>query len=214
MTDNFTKWVEIFLDPDQTAFTCAEVILNEVIARYGSPLSIHSNQGKNYGRTVFADLCHLLEIHKTRTSPGNPRCNEQAEWFNQTLLKMIIAYLKGEQRNWDKHLGFLAGAYWAMIHESTGLTPNLMMLGREIHIPAEVMFGQHTHEANTIYGDFVWKLKEQVQHAHDVTKKNMNNSAKRQKALYDARIHANQYEVGDSVWLETDISQLDITPKL
>ena len=68
---------------------------------------------------------------------------------------MIKASLKGEQRNWDKYLGCLAGANWATIHENTGLTSNLMMLGRENHIPAEVMFGQHTHEANTTYGDSV-----------------------------------------------------------
>ena len=77
-----------------------------------------------------------------------------------------------------------------------------------------MMFGQHTHEANATYGDIVWKLKEWMQHAPHVAQKNMNNSAKRQKALYDAKIHANQYEVGDLVWLETDISQLDTTPKL
>ena len=60
----------------------------------------------------------------------------------------------------------------------------------------------------------MWKLKDWMQHAHDVAQKNMNNSAKRQKALYDAIIHAKQYEFGDFVWLETDISLLDITPKL
>ena len=37
VTDYFTKWVEIFAVPDQTAETCAEVILNEVIARFGCP---------------------------------------------------------------------------------------------------------------------------------------------------------------------------------
>ena len=111
MTDHFTKWVEIFPVPDQMATTSAEVILNEVIARHGSPLSIHSDQGKNYESKIFADLCHLLEICKTRTSSRNPRGSGQAEQFNQTLLKMIRAYLKGEQRNWDKYLGCLAGAY-------------------------------------------------------------------------------------------------------
>ena len=60
----------------------------------------------------------------------------------------------------------------------------------------------------------VWKLKEQMQHAHNVAQKNMNNSAKRQKALYNARIYVNQCEVEDLVWLEIDISQLDTTPKL
>ena len=96
VTDHFTKWVEIFAVPDQTAPICAEVILNEVIARFGCLLSLHSDQGKNYESRIFAELCKLLEIQNTRTSTGNPRCNGQAECFNRTLLKMIKAYLKGE----------------------------------------------------------------------------------------------------------------------
>ena len=33
VTDYFTKWVEIVPVPDQTAFTCAQIIINEVICR-------------------------------------------------------------------------------------------------------------------------------------------------------------------------------------
>ena len=92
VTDHFMNWVEIFAVPDQTANTCADVILNEVIARFGCPLSLHSDQGKNYESKILAELCQLLEVHKTCTSPGNPQCNGQAERFNQTLFKMIKAY--------------------------------------------------------------------------------------------------------------------------
>ena len=140
-TDHFTKWLESFVVANQTVTTCAEVILNEVIARFGYPLSLHSDQGKNYESKIFVELCKLLEIWKTRTSPGNPRYNGQAEDFNRTLLKMIKAYLNGEQRNCDKHLGCLVATYLGTIHKSTGLTPSLMMLGRETRMPAEVMFG-------------------------------------------------------------------------
>ena len=206
--------MEIFAVPDQTAATCVEVILNEVIAQFGCPLSLHSNQGKNYESKVFAELCQLLEIWKTRTSPGNPRCNGQVECFNRTLLKMIKAYLKGEQRNWDKHLECLAAAYRGTRYESTGLLQNLMMLGRETRMLAEVMCGQHTQGANETYGEYVHKLKERLQHADDVARNHLHDSAKRQKQIYNARVKANQYEVGDLVWMETDIGQLDITPKL
>ena len=109
--DHFTTWVGIFAVPDKTATTCAKVILNEIIARFGCVLSLHSDQWKNYGSKIFAELCKLLETHKTRTPPGNPRSNGQAECFNRTVLKMIKAYLKGEQRDWDKHLGCLTAAY-------------------------------------------------------------------------------------------------------
>ena len=47
VTDYFSKWVEIFAVPDQTAVTCAEKILNDVVARFGTPLSLNSDQGRN-----------------------------------------------------------------------------------------------------------------------------------------------------------------------
>lgn len=54
---------------------------------------------------------------------------------------MIRAYLKGEQTDWDINLGCLAAAYRTTPQESTGLTPNLLMLGKEVRLPAELMFG-------------------------------------------------------------------------
>ena len=93
--------------------------------------NIHSDQGRNYESTVFTELCRLLEIQKTWTSPYNPCCNGQVEHFNQTLVSMIKSFLKGKQREWDRNLGSLAGAYHATVHESTGMTPNLLMFGKE-----------------------------------------------------------------------------------
>ena len=110
VTDYFTKWVEIFPVPDFTAITCARIILNEVISRFGCPYDLNSDQGTNYESHIFAELCRILEIRKTRTSPGNPRCNGQTERFNKTLIRMIKAYLKDEQRDWDLYLGCLAAA--------------------------------------------------------------------------------------------------------
>ena len=186
VTDHFTKWVDIFAIPDQTA----RAILNEVIARFGCPLTIHSDQGRNYESKLFADLCRMLEIRKTRTSPGNPRCNGQSERFNRTLIRMVKAYLKGEQVEWDLYLGCLAAAYRATVQEATGLTPNLLMLGREVRLPAEVMFGSGTNQIEeqiTTYGDYVERLKSHMQRAHDVARKNLaNKTAVSQKEAYDA----------------------------
>ena len=72
---------------------------------------------------------------------------------------MIKAYLKGEQRNWDKHLRCLAAAYRGTRHESTELLPNLMILGKETRMPAEVMCGQHTQEASGTYREYVRKAE-------------------------------------------------------
>ena len=132
LSDYFTKYVEIIAVPDQTAETCASRILNEFISRWGCPLSILSDQGRNYESKVFRELCRMLQIRKTRTSPHNPKCNGQVERFNWTLKRMIKAYLCEDQNDWDLNLGCLASAYRPTPNESTGLTPNLLAMGREV----------------------------------------------------------------------------------
>ena len=166
MGDSFTKWADMFPTPDQTAQTTAFCLLREVCMKLGFPIELHSDQGRNYESRIMAELCELLEIRKTRTSAANPRGNGQVERLNRTIIRMIKAYLRGEQTEWDLYLGCLAGAYRGTIHESTGLTPNLMMLAREIETPIEIMVGVHQHESYRSYGEFVAKLKLKMQHAH------------------------------------------------
>ena len=81
MTNYFMKWVEIFIIPDQSAVTCMEVILDKVIMYYGCPYDIHSEKGQNYKSVIFGELGCLLEIQKTRTSPGHPYHNDHVEHF-------------------------------------------------------------------------------------------------------------------------------------
>ena len=71
----------------------------------------------------------MLEIHKTRTTAGHPQCNGLVERMNRTLICMIKSFLRGEEDQWDRHLGCLVGAYRSTRHSSTGLTPNKLMLG-------------------------------------------------------------------------------------
>lgn len=215
-TDHFSKWVEIIPIPDQSAITCAEKLLNEVISRLGCPLSLHSDRGGSYENQIFTQLCEMLEIKKTRTTAKNPKCNGVSERFNKTLWRMLRAYLKGEQTDWDLHLGCLAAAYRATPHESTGLTPNLVMLGREVRLPAELMFGsiaRETQETKT-YGEYVQTLKDRIVHAHDIARKHLQVNAKRQKENYDVKLSVNTYKPGDPVLLLDEGRLEGICPKL
>ena len=130
---------------------------------------------------------------------------------------MVKAYLMGQQREWDRQLGCLAAAYRATVNESTGLTPNLVMLGREVRLPAEMMFGMTNSGAvdtYTSYGDYVWTLRERMQAAHAVTRHHLQVSATRQKEYYDLRSVLHAYKPGDLVWCLSDLKQLHIAPKL
>jgi len=143
ITDHFSKYVAV---PDQTAEACASKLLNEFIARWGCPLYILSDQCRCYESQIFKKLCRLLETRKLRTSPRNPKYNGQVERYNKTLIKMVKAYLCGEQTEWDRNIGCLAGAYRVTPHESTGFSPNLLTMGREVRMPAELGFLKFNNE--------------------------------------------------------------------
>ena len=213
----FTKWVEIIPVPDLSAKTCANRLLNEVISRFGSPLTLHSDLGRTYESSVMSELCKLLEIKKTRTSVRNPRGNGQVERFNRSILRMIKAYLCGEQENWDLNLGCLAAAYRACPNETTRLSPNLLMLSRELRIPSELLYGGHcdisTRDVSS-YGDYVAHLKDRIQHAHEVARKNLSVAARRPSEIYDAKLAVNKFKVGDLVWAEKTSVRPGLSPKL
>ena len=61
-TDHFTNNVEVGPVCDMTDEVCAQKLLNEVIFRWGCPLSIHSDQGRIYESRIFKRLCRMLEI--------------------------------------------------------------------------------------------------------------------------------------------------------
>ena len=54
---------------------------------------------------------------------------------------MISAYVSKHQRDWDENLNLLTAAYRSTVHDTTGLSPNYLMLGREVKTPLEVNLG-------------------------------------------------------------------------
>ncbi|GFS72214.1 retrovirus-related Pol polyprotein from transposon 412 [Trichonephila clavipes] len=71
--DYFTKWPEVYPIPDQEAPTVAEAVVQHWISRYGVPLQLHSDQGRNFVSAVLKGVCELLGIDKTKTTPLHPQ---------------------------------------------------------------------------------------------------------------------------------------------
>ena len=83
--DYFTRCMEAYPIPDQQAETVARKLVNEFISRFGVPLEIHSDQGRNFESELFQHVCSELGITKTRTTPYRPSSNGLVERFNRIL---------------------------------------------------------------------------------------------------------------------------------
>ena len=90
--DYFTRWTESFPLPNLEATTVARVLVNEYICRFGVPEQLHTDQGRNFESKLIQEICKLLEIHKTRSSPYHPQSDGLVERFNRTLEAMLSKY--------------------------------------------------------------------------------------------------------------------------
>ena len=111
IVDCFTRWTEAFPLPDKTAHSVADAFFNNVVCRFGMPIVIHSDQGREFENKIIHELCLIGGSHKTRTSPYHPEGDGMVERFNRTLL-MMLAMVAGKNRDdWDDLLPAVMMAY-------------------------------------------------------------------------------------------------------
>ena len=213
VSDYFTKWTESYPIPNQEATTVAEKLVDDFICRFGVPRQLHSDQGTNFESKVFAEICKLLDIEKTRTTPLHPQSDGQVERFNRTLVEMLRGKIKEDQKDWDLQLPACMMAYRGAVHESTGVSPNLLMLGRELEVPLDVIT-EAPPDASPLKIDYAQAVQKRLASAHDLARRHLNKAAMRQKRNYDKRLAGRPFSTGDSVWLHNVKRKRGRNPKL
>ena len=211
--DYFTKWPEAYPLLNQEAITVAKVLVEEMVCRFGVPLESHSDQGRNFESLVFSEMCRILRIRKTWTTPPNPQSDGMVERFNRTIENQLAVFVKANQRDWDEHVPFLLMAYRTASHESTGFSPTRLMMGHELRTPIDLIYGRPPEEVVN-WTEFANNLSESLKISHEFARENLETASLWMKRKYDIRAEATALEVGDAVWLYNPQRKKRISPKL
>uniref|UniRef100_H3AXR6 Integrase catalytic domain-containing protein n=1 Tax=Latimeria chalumnae TaxID=7897 RepID=H3AXR6_LATCH len=130
-----------------------------------------------------------------------PQSDGQVERFNATLQKMLATTAERCHWDWDSMISFALMAYCATKHSATGLSPNLMLLGREITEPIDLVAGKPPGEdTNMTEPGYVVQLRDRLERAHQIAREALGQSSERAKREYDKRAHQFQYQIGEAVW--------------
>ena len=172
---------------DKCADTVADVLVDKSILRFGIPLVIHSDQGREFGNGLMKSLCTLLGCVKIRTTPYHPESDGMVERFNSMCLMMLSMFVNDRRDNWNELLPFVMHAYRTSVHESTGYSPFRLMIGEECSLPQDVSTDElHTNREHDVAPlPLATWVRDGLEVAYDHVRHSLHRTAARRKRLYD-----------------------------
>jgi transposase InsO family protein len=210
ITDAFTKYAVVTSIANKAAQTVAKALFEQWFCKVGIPAQIHTDGGKEFVNKLLAELCELLNVQHSKTTPYHPQCNAQVEVFNKTVKKYLASYVDKTTLNWDEFLPALMLAYNTSNHSTIATSPFELLFGvrpRLPSLPAQDI--QRVH-----YGKlFPAERLQMLQHTCQVARQHAEQQGIKYKANFDKNSAPHKFLLDQKVWL-SDTTALGKNPKL
>ena len=198
--DTFSKHCEFIIIPNKSAEQVANAIFSRWICRFGIPLKLTSDQGKEYRSQLFNGLCKLLEIDHQFASVQHPRSNSAAEVLN----KKISAYLKAmhikHPNDWETLVPSLQFSYNSAVTRATKMSPFNILHGLD---PRTVLTSAK-FATKKFYGeDYQSELVKRLQIARELAIKNNLEYRLNYKKYFDDKVTPESFKEGDLCYLHS-----------
>ena len=87
--DRYTRWVEAVPVSGISAEEVASAFVNTWVSRFGVPLELLTDRGRQFESELFKHLSKRLGFVKLRTNAYNPQCNGLLERQHRTLKTIL-----------------------------------------------------------------------------------------------------------------------------
>jgi hypothetical protein len=136
ITDAFTKYALVTAIENKEAETVAKAIFNKWFCKFGIPVQIHTDGGKEFVNKLSNELFTLLNVQHTKTTPAHPQCNAQVEVFNKTVKKYLASFIDDTMLDWENFLPALMLSYNTSYHSTIARTPFELLFGEKTRLPS------------------------------------------------------------------------------
>lgn len=136
VVDRFTRFPEVYPIQDITADTVARALFAGWFARYGIPLRVTSDRGRQFESDLFNALTRICGSDHLRTTSYNPEANGLVERMHRQLKSAIMCHASD---TWVDMLPVILLGFRAAWKEDIGSTPAELVFGETIRLPGEFL---------------------------------------------------------------------------
>lgn len=200
--DVYTKWVEFSPLRTATALSVSEAFRELVLLRFGSPEMVITDNGSQFTAKLWKDLITGWNIEHQLTAPYTPQENP-VERSNRTLKTMISQYVKNDHKSWDRYLSEFRYAINTAVHDSTGFSPALLNLGRELRLPNAIHgpLRESCPLSKDTWGASITKRLGKLAEIYGKCQRNLTRAFASQAKYYNLRRREVKLKPGEKVWL-------------
>ncbi|ORD95688.1 POL4 [Hepatospora eriocheir] len=112
----------------------ANFVLNEVIFKYGSPVEIRMDNGKEFINNVMEELAKFWKIKLTKSPPYHPEANGLTERTNQSIIIKLSKIIGENKMNWDEDINMATFMYNISPMAKLGRSPFEILFGKECNL--------------------------------------------------------------------------------
>ncbi len=197
--DYFSKWFSLFPLRSAKIRTIAEHMFS-LCCLFGFPQYVLSDNGPQFVSAVYEEMWRGVGTKPKYTTPYHPQTN-MTERVNRNVVTHLRTFVEAHT-DWDARLKELGFALNSAVHESTGLAPCEIMLGRPLEYPWKLDDAQVADLVlpNDEYlKDFFRNLTARLAKVYIFVKENQAKASAKQKRNFDRKRRKQTYEVGDMV---------------
>ncbi|QQP52897.1 Galactose-1-phosphate uridylyltransferase [Caligus rogercresseyi] len=132
--DRATRWIEVCPLTDITATTIAHAFIYTWISRFGVPLYVITDRGRQFESELFHHLSIMVGFHRIRTTSYHPQTNGMIERVH----RVIKSALKAKESKWYFALPIVILGL-RMTPSANSIPPFTAVTGSEIMIPSSLV---------------------------------------------------------------------------
>jgi transposase InsO family protein len=184
---------------DQSAETVCEVVMNKLIAPFGCPIAILTDQGRQFEGHLFTEMCKILEIKKKRTVSYHPQCNGKNERLHRTLLNMFRSLPRNAE--WEQYLPILTLTYNASPGATTKFSPYKTLFGTNPYLPCDLVLPNPPEERERSHLTRIKIIHDAIAATREAAAVNLALGQDLMKHQYDKKIREFEYKIGENILL-------------